>query len=414
MKLNILKLTFLIAGMAILTTSCDPDLIDPIDIDGDPVISVTNTPSTDIDAGTEFTVTLAATPDPANALKTVDITENNVVVDFNRIAINGVAATANPILLFGDDKNGLTWDITITAHNDASTSEYSINVIDDGNNQSNFGFDVTTSVVDPVLIVISTMDITVAPGSVLAFMTEFEKGTFDLESFAIYQNDELISDLERMSYAELANTFTGNPQLLPDDDKEQATPTIYLRAQASPSTDAYRFVLTDTEGNSVEFPFNIITATPVSEVTGVLFNSAGPAGTGGLDLDEGVGTGSSSSLAEIKDEGIDTDMPLATNWKRSIAGVNGSVIKQLKPGQNGLSEAFTYDDVTAKETVASVFDSGEAFTLTNAGGDLISASVNVGDMFSVNNGDKYYLLVVRQVNVTDADNGDNYVIDIKQ
>lgn len=413
MKHNFFKLTFFIAGMALLMTSCDPDLIDPID-EGDPVVSVTGVPSGDIDAGSEFTVTVNATPDAANQLKTVDVTENNSLVDFSRLTINGTPATANPILLFGDDKNGLNWNITIVAQSGASTSEYSVNVIDEGNNQSNFSFDVTTSVIEPVLIVTSSANIQVAPNSVLAFMTEFEKGTFDLESFAIYQNGELISDFERMAYRDLSNTFDGNPYLLPDGDIEKATVTIYLRVQDAPSSDPYQFVVFDTEGNSSAFDFNVITITPVTEITGVLFNSAGPVGTGGLDLDDGVGTGSSSELAEIKDEGIDTDLPVASNWKRSISAVNGSVIKQLKPGENGLSETFSYDDVDAKETVVSIFESGEAFTLTNSGGNLISASVNPGDMFTVNNGDNFYLLIVREVNTTEADNGDNYVIDIKQ
>ncbi len=414
MKHNFFRFTFLLAAFAMLLTSCDPDaIIDPID-EGDPTISVSGTPTSALDAGSEFTVTLTASPTETNPLKSVDITEDNVLVDFSRIAINGSPASANPILLFGDDKNGLTWDITIAAHEDSGTKEYSINVIDDGNNQANFGFDVETSVQNPVLIVTSSMDIEVAPNSVLAIMTEFEKGSFDLASFAVYQNDVLIDDLSRLAYRELTNNFDANPYLLPAEDVEATTVTIYLRVQDTPSNDAYRFVLTDTEGNSTEFPFNVITVTPVTEITGVLFNSAGPAGTGGLDLDEGVGTGSSSALAEIKDEGIDLDMPAATNWKKSISGVNGSVIKQLVPGQNGLSETFSYEGVDAKETIAVLFDAGQEFTVTNDDGDLISASINEGDTFIIQNGDNNYLIIVRQVNEVDTDNSDNYVIDIKQ
>ena len=415
MNYNFFKFTFLLAGFALLMTSCDPDLVGPITGDGDPTVSVSGAPGVAIDAGTSFSITASATPTDANLLKSLDITESNQLVDFSRITVNGSAATANPILLFGDDKNGFTWTIDIVSHDDEATREYSVNVIDDGNNESNFGFDVTTmlNVVNPSLDVTSSMDIEVDPSSLIGINMKLIMGTYDLASLGVYQNEVLIDDLSRLYYADLSTNFNGNPHLLPDGDKDGAEITLYLKVQDTPGNEAYRIVLTDVEGNSVPFEFNVITATPVSEITGVLFNAAGPAGTGGLDLDEGVGTGSSSVLAEIKDEGINTDLPVASNWRKSISSVNGSIIRSLKAGENGLSETFTYEDVTAKETVAAIFENGSALTLTNAGGDLISASINEGDMFSIQNGDKTYLIIIRQVNETAADNGDNYVIDIK-
>ena len=86
----------------------------------------------------------------------------------------------------------------------------------------------------------------------------------------------------------------------------------------------------------------------------------------------------------------------------------------MKPGENGLSETFGYEGVIAKETIATVFDSGEAFTATNAAGELISAVVNEGDMFVVQNGENYYLLLVTKVLVRDSDNEDSYTFNIKK
>lgn len=413
MKLNFLKFAFFFIGASMLFVSCDPDLLDPTD-EGDPTISVTGAPSAAIDAESSFTIKAVATPTATNPLKTLDITQDNQLVNFSRIKINGAAATANPILLFGNDKNGLSWDITIVAHSDASIKEYSVNIKDDGNNSANFSFDVSTSINNPSLEVTASTDISVAPKSLIGIMVKLKKGTFDLATLGVYQNDALITNLTRLYYDGLSATFDANPYLIPAIHKDGADITLYVRVQDLPSTDPYKFVLSDTEGNSATFDFNVTTATPVTELTGILLNAAGPVNTGGLDLDEGIGTGSANAIAEIRDEGIDLGLPLASNWKKSIAGVNGSVLRQLKPGQNGLSETFTYADVTAKETISSIYENGEAFTLKNDAGDLISASVNVGDLFVVKNGENFYLLIVKEVNVVTDSNADNYVFNIKK
>lgn len=414
MKNNIFKLSLFLLGITLFMTSCDPEGITPDPTVGDPAITGTNTPTAALEAGSEFTFNITATPSTDNPLKTIDFTEGNELIALERIKIDGNAAPANPILLFGDDKNGVNWEVTIAAHSDPGVKQYSANVIDDANNDASFQFDVETNVVLPTITADAPAEINVGPDALLEFDVEFAKGTNDIKSFAIYQNGALIEEYSRMAYNDLANVFDANPYLVPESDKAGASVSIYLRSQATPSTDDYKFVVADTDDNVAEFEFKITTATPVAEVTGVLFNSAGPAGTGGLDLDEGVGTGSSDALAEIKDEGIDTDMPFATNWIKRISGVNGSELRELVAGQNGLAEDFSYDNVASKETVAAVFDSGAEFTATNSNGNLISNVVTVGSTFSVKNGDNYYLIIIREVNETDGDNGDNYKIDIKK
>ena len=413
MKLNLLKPFFLLAGFAFLLTSCDPDV--PLGTgESDPVLSISGTPSGEIAAGSSFTFSVSATPSVDNGLKSIEFTEDGAAIPFSRIMLDGTAASANPKLLLGDDKNGISWSVTIQAHASSGVKEYAILLTDDGNNNTSESFDVSTSVTNPTISVSGSMDITLAPGSLFALNTTLGMGTYDLASIAVYQNDDLISMLDRLAYKELSNKFDANPYLLPVDEKDGGEVIIYLKVQETAETAAYRIVVTDEEGNSSDISFNVTTSTPVTEITGVLFNSAGPTGTGGLDLDTGDGTGSSNALAEIKDEGIDTDQVAATNWKQKISGVNGSEVRYLVPGMAGLSESFTYDDVSSEQVVAGLLESGVEFTGTNAGGNKISDALAVGDMFAVRNGDNNYLVVVREVNIVTDSNGDNYKVDIKK
>lgn len=414
MKLNVLKPFFLLAGFVFLLTSCDPDaIIDPPGA-SDPTLTVSGVPSAEIAAGSTFSFDVTGSPTVDNDLMSIEFTEDGVAIPFSRISIDGNAASANPILLLGDNTSGISWTVTIVAHETAGVKEYGVLLSDAGSNQDSETFDVTTSVTSPSISLSGAMDVELNPGATFSLTASLEMGTYDLASIAVYQGDELITDLDRLAYDEISNNFDANPYLLPEDEKDGGDAIIYLTVQETAETVAYRIVVTDEEGNSSDATINITTLTTVTEVMGVLFNAGGPSGTGGLDLDEGVGTGSSSSLAEIKDEGIDTDQTAALNWIQKISGVNGSEIRYLIPGQSGLAEDFTYESVASQEVVAGLLESGVAFTSTNAAGEPISDVVVAGDMFAVRNGDNNYLIIIREVNVITDSNDDNYVIDIKK
>jgi hypothetical protein len=418
MKFKLMKQFFALVGFAFLLTSCDTDIIDPPGLN-DPSVSVSSTPSGDIAAGSVFTFNVNATPSTDNPLKAIEFTEDGNAIPFSRITIDGSSASSNPILLFGDDKNGISWQVSIEAHADASVKEYGVLVTDDANNTDSDEFDVSTSVLSPTVSIAGDFTAEFDPGVTLRLETTLEKGTYDIASIAVYQGEDLITDLDRLAYKELANKFTSNPYNVLADEVDGGMLDIFLAIQDNEGTVPYRMVVTDVEGNSSDFNFEITTIVNVAEIQGVLFNAGGPQGTGGLDLDNGEGTGSADADAEIRDEGIDLDQPAETNWIQRISGVNGSEIKYLIPGENGLSETFTYEDVVSQQALAELFDNGVDFTATNDDGDKISNVVQVGDVFTVRNGEKTYLVIVREVNIIPTSmqtnsNGDNYVVDIKQ
>lgn len=158
-----------------------------------------------------------------------------------------------------------------------------------------------------------------------------------------------------------------------------------------------------------------------SELTGVLFNQAGPAGTGGLDLDTGVGTGSTAAESELRDLGIDCtiDPANAENWRSQIGTINGADMVKVDP--SALGENFTFADVKFKEAITEAYDTGESLSdgvSQNPSCDEtpvtdVTDPVAVGDIFAVLANGTYYLIQIDEVNAVSGSNGDNYVVSIK-
>ncbi len=161
--------------------------------------------------------------------------------------------------------------------------------------------------------------------------------------------------------------------------------------------------------------------TPLADtLNGVLFNQAGPAGTGGLDLDTGEGTGSTASESEIRDMGLDCTIPApGLNWRRQIGTINDADMRAVDMTQ---VENFTFENVGSVEEIIGAYESGIdladgesincANTSTTAVTD-VSEVLTAGDMFVVLSNGRYYLIRIDEVNETDMDNDDNYVISIK-
>ena len=132
---------------------------------------------------------------------------------------------------------------------------------------------------------------------------------------------------------------------------------------------------------------------------------------GGLDLDTGQNWPSNDTdNIEVRDLGIDGNQPTATNWRRQIESRNNFTMAELIPGQNGLSENFSFDDVIYAEQIAAL--NGNVVDLPNGQG-TVSAQVEQGDIFWGTRGNKYYLFVIKQVVLTADNNDDYYVVDIK-
>ena len=243
-------------------------------------------------------------------------------------------------------------------------------------------------------------------------------GTNDLESLTVTEDGTNVP-ADRLDFRDLdSNTdvLSQNPILLIGYESRFLF-EIGINPQDDYSTRTYTFEVTDTEGNTASASIDITTfdpGTPITKtLTGVLLNQAGPAGTGALDLDDGIGTGTTTGnylISEIRDWGIDLGLPVDENWLRQIGPLNGTTVRVA----GGLPGDFKFSDIATKEEIKDYYDAGSALP-NGSGANAKSAPVEVGDFFVVKSadGNTYYFLEVAEVNVTAADNGDNYKFNIK-
>lgn len=212
-----------------------------------------------------------------------------------------------------------------------------------------------------------------------------------------------------------SNFVRANPALV---DSSGFTRTFFITSPIDYSTSTtYTFTVRDSDGEEATAdivfsqPEEVI-STPLSRtLEGVLFNQAGPSGTGGLDLSMGTGTSSTSALAEIRDMGIDSAIPVGTeNWIRRIAPVN---MTQLRMPSSAWVAENPFADVDSKEAILEAFNSSSVDLAT-------SDVVNIGDIFVVFDArdDNYYLINTKNIFVetetaAPRNNNDRYVFDIK-
>ena len=222
-----------------------------------------------------------------------------------------------------------------------------------------------------------------------------------------------------------------NPILLFGDEKDDLSWTVELAAHDSGES-VYDALVTDEDGevaSGVAFVFiEEFSGTALADtLTGVLFNQAGPAGTGGLDLDNGTGTGSSDADAELRDLGIDCTIAHPNeNWRQQIGTVNGAVMVEVDPN---FTENFTFDGVGTVEEIQAAFDAGtdladgvsEDQNCNETPVTDVSDPVEIGDMFAVFANDTYYLVRVDDIFTEAVDpmdptifsNADSYTLSIK-
>lgn len=366
-----------------------------------------------VDAGKSFSVNITGVKGDAD-LRTLTIQEAGVNVPLERLTFSS-GGGANPLLL--SQANPSSFDITvdILAHLDISAKIYSFIVEDAEGEKSSVTLTITT-MGNPPLIEnpVSNAPLTINPGQLFSELFIVKNGTTSLNTVEVSINDASVTDLSQLFYGDLQTPFTSNPLTIPMTDINNFNKNIFFRAPNEVGIYIYKVKFTDLSGLSSEVLLPVTVGKRVTSLEGVLFNQAGPVGRGGLDLDTGVSTGSSNASAEIRDEGIDLGRPVANNWRQQISGINGSEIKSLVKGENGLSENFSFEDIVISEQLLPLWQNGKSFTQKSSDGMRdVSDVVVAGDIFVVKNGDKYYLILVRNVVVTSDDNTDNYVLDIK-
>lgn len=369
--------------------------------EGFPDVSI-NGPGAEVTASIGDTIyyTVAATKGES-PLKTIVVQENGVNLPLERVLYDGVSV-ANPLLLLGADKTSFSKVVGIITASTVGTLPYKIIVSDDGNRNVTSDIKITTSALPPSIAFSSSMsgDVTLGVSSLQNFPITATKGTGALKSITVLENDQPV-DPSRILFGS-GGAATENPIILSGDQVNGLDNVdLTIRSNEAPGTYAIKIVVTDEFDLTDELALTMNVGIPVVAKMGVLFNQAGPAGTGGLDLDEALGTGSQSSLAEIRDQGIDGD----GNWLKKIATVNGSEIKRIVPGQNGVAEDFVFDNVTFKSQVTALFGNGT---------DYADEVVEKGNMFAVKRDDNYYFIRIADITETAGDNSDSYTVDIKR
>lgn len=438
--MKFLKLGLIGVIAMFLITSCEVDPIDPGTGGGGGgtteespeliLVDQAGSLSTDsqVDPGSIFTVTLQAAKGTAD-LNSLTIEEDGVrIEDFgNRLTIAGSAAPAAAVLIPDANADGFTWDITIKAQEDNRKALYNFVVADDNGNTASRDIEIDTEVsgsgtVEPSLAINGNTNIIAPePGALIGFPIEALKGNAAIEYIAVLDaaTDPIAATRCYLGGTTTAEQFTSNPHLLGTDDQQSLSKTLYIRAQEDMSEQSYTIVVYDADQNIAfrdvtinTFPGGI-SGNPVTTLPGVLFNRAGPAGTGGLDLDNGNSTGSASELAEIKDNGIDVGQGPSTNWFQRISGTNGTTLKQLVPGSNNLLESFEFGSIDTDTGLRDIWGNATDFTGVNANGEAWSELVQEGDMFIAERDGIYYMMLVTEVFVSPTNNDDFYRMDIK-
>lgn len=397
--LSNLRFLFMLMAASLVITSCGDDIGGGTDATP---TSMTMTTLSDVTVavGDSLTVNIVATAGD-NEMNTIEVFEDGVSIDdFTRITYNDDPAAANPILLQQMSRSDIDVDVDVAAHTEVGTRTYTFTITDAAGLAESRSVDITTVGTPPALTYNGPATLDLDPGVLNNISLTAVKGSGSIASIGV-AIDGVMDDFDDLAFAGV--DCTSNPHLIGGDLAEgfEDTPLTF-RSPAMDGSYLYTITITDEFGleSSTEFTVNVESSTPLDVLNGVLFNAGGPAGTGGLDLDNGTSTGSSDASAEIKDQGIDGD----GNWLQLIAPANDARLFFMTPGDNGVSENFTFASIDSKETLAGLVGSGLEVSQ--------SGTVNVGDVFVVERAGTAYAFEVAEVNVIQADNSDNYVLNI--
>ncbi len=410
MKFTIFSRFLLLAGIAFAIASCsNDDTPDPSSLPFIQLVDEAGFVSGEaalVTPGNTIDVKVSATKGDS-PLNSFTIFADDLAVSLDSISVNGAPASANPVLLFNADQDMFEYEISISPdHQGLKTYKFEVSD-EDGNNES-VSIDIT--IAEGLSITVNDDDniFNTTLGVPAAVNVTVTQGLGDLFDISVTDDAGNPVDAAELSFLDQATVFDANPFTIPDDNKTGFTGDIFITGPAEPGDYIYTIAVTDVDLNEASATITLRNGTPLDgDLSGVLFNAGGPMGTGGLDLDNGDGTGSSDAAAEIRDEGIDLAQPMATNWKQEISGINTSTLRSLD--MNSLPETFTFDAVNNQEIIKTAYDTGNNLT------DNKTKVEAAGEMYAIynSNNDRYYLIRVDEVNVVTTNNDDNYVLSIK-
>lgn len=375
--------------------------------------------NTTIPINSNFTVRVSAQAGES-ALNTFTVLENGAPIAFDRIQVSDSDVGANPVLLLNETwKTGFTWDITISGAADAVNTSYSFEIKDENDKVDVVFVNVTTEaeVVGPTAQAIAEGNY-IASSAVFPSGVPFEvlvaaqSGSSPIQSVTILEDGLPIEDLTRIQAN--GQQFPANPWIFTEG--QAALDWVVSIRNAESGDHLYEIIVTDANGETSIIPIEIFgqaTGTSISNsLTGkLLFNQAGPAGTGGINLFTGESVGSTDASAHLRDEGIDLSVGASVNWNQQISGANNSVIRLVNA--NSQPEGFSFGGIQFQEEIQDLFATGQELTLTNDAGRTITPFVIVGDIFAVQNGADFFLVEVTNIVVSDDTNDDYYELSIK-
>ncbi len=363
----------------------------------------------------EFTISIAADKG-TNDMNGVYVYEDGVKVPESRLKFNGEAATANPKLLVGAERESLDWTISVIAQATAgTTSNFEVEIRDDQMLTSSVTVTVTTASSPPTLTGLGNANPTFPEGTQnVSFKLDGAKGSGQLSTLELRQNGILVDEAD-FNWNGLSMMSMGNPFPLSGTDVDGFTEgTFLVDLPMSVGVYVYLFILEDEFGSRDSASYTVITetsGTPVEIREDEILNKDGMA-AGGLDLDTGDNVSSSSTMAELIDNGINTDLDPNVNWIQTISAVNGATMKYVVALAEGVPEGYSFANTNTKEEIEALYTNNTGTEISSANSNS-TAIVEVGDDFVVSSNGNYWLLTVKDVVKTIDNNNDKYVFDVK-
>lgn len=364
--------------------------------------------NTDLPFGQAFTVRVRLDDGDAQ-LASLAVTKDGINVPFSELTFDNGAITANnPLLITGADRTGVTYDITISpATPTTGSNTYLFTVTDADGLFDSQGITINYLSNPPTLALVDVAGFISADATLTTLNTSFDvRITLDdadnlLSSFSVYEDDVLLP-ATNLDFND--GQFTAaNPLTLIAAEQMGTTYDLEITpTSTAEGTRSYRFELTDTQGQTGTLLLRITFEPSNLEmtITGVLLNSAGGVGSGGIDLDTGSETGSSDADAELQDEGVDLNLVAEDNWRQQISSVNDAVLRVVD--LSALPDGFSFATVTTQEQIIQAYDTGTtpdgddnlSLPSDNTAGEDVTQPLQGGELLVVLRNNRYYLVEV--------------------
>ena len=318
---------------------------------------ISNSATAEVGDTLRFRVNTAAGDDP---LELLTIQENGQNVALSRIIFeSGSSFGANPAsILAATDKQGFTQDIAIVGPVASGNYSYTFIVRDEAQVTANTSVTVTVELTPPMLSITAPNSPTeTGSGSIITISLDATRGTAGLSTIAVYENDTLLA-ADRLAYNDNGTTtnLIENPEFTPSVGSFQTGLNIRVAEVPDSVTYTYRVELADTEGITASATLEVLVVNSIDTAyTGVLVYNRDGEQLGGLNLYTGQAVRFNSADAQIRDLGIDLNLPIANNWLQRIRAVNGAVLRV--PGLSQV-EGFSFANTNTRDALITAFDNG--------------------------------------------------------